>query len=272
MELRAPYLFGEGDGGRRSSVTISGDVTSAVLEVAVHGKWSRRLRADVTAGMRKCYAEHPKAVIADLHELDDPRAASVAVWLAARRAAHDTRPPVLLVLSMPPESPLAGRMHRVGAPTYLPMYDTMPRARAAVESARPLVHLLQLRLAPEITSGSAARNLVTDACQGWGLVPLLHPARLVMSELVNNAVEHARTECLVTVSRRGPGLHLSVRDGSSQMPRLLDPMPVVPGEPLNERGQGLRLVHSAATAWGAMSTRDGKTVWAVLGPRDADKY
>lgn len=266
MRVRAPYLFD--DDGRRCGLTVSGDVTTAVLEVAVNGRWSRRLGTDVAVGMRKCFAEQPAAVIADLHHLEDLKAASVPVWLAAGRAANDVQPPVRLVLSMPPASSLATRLRRVGAPRYLPMFDTMPQARAALAGGLPLPDLLQLRLPPEVTSGSAARNLISDACQAWDLMPLLHPARLVMSELVTNAVQHAGTEILVTVSRRGQALHVAVRDGSPDLPRLLEPLPVVPGEPLNERGQGLRLVHAGSTAWGAMPTSNGKVVWAVLGQRD----
>jgi anti-sigma regulatory factor (Ser/Thr protein kinase) len=267
VKVRAPYLFG-GDDGPGPCVTATGDVDSAVVELVVHGRWTARLGIDVSAGVRKCLAEHPVAVIADLHDMGDPKAASVAVWLAASRAGTALQPPVALVLSLPPETVLAGRLDRLGARRYLPMFATMPEARASVAARRPPVtDLMQLRLSPDVESPSAARNLVGDACLAWRLPELLHLARLVLSELVTNAVEHAGTEILVTVSRRGTGLHMSVRDGSPQLPRLLQPVPMVPGGPLDDRGQGLRIVHTGSAAWGAMPTRDGKVVWATLSTR-----
>jgi anti-sigma regulatory factor (Ser/Thr protein kinase) len=264
VKVDAPYLFG-GDDADGAHVTATGDVETAVVELSVHGRWSQRLGIDVSAGVRKCLAEHPVAVIADLHDMGDPKAASVAIWLAARRAGTALQPPVSLVLSLTPGTELAERLERLGARRYLPMFATMPEARASVADRRPPVSdLMQLRLPPDLDSPSTARNLVGDACQAWQLPGLLHPARLVLSELVTNAVEHARTDILVTVSRRGTGLHLSVRDGSPQLPRLLQPARAVPGAPLDERGQGLQIVHAAAAAWGSMPTRDGKVVWATL--------
>jgi anti-sigma regulatory factor (Ser/Thr protein kinase) len=271
VKVRAPYLFGGDDGAGRPHVTATGDVENAVVELAVHGRWSQRLGVDVSAGVRKCLAEHPVAVIADLHDMGDPKAASVAIWLAARRAGTALQPPVPLVLSLSPGTVLADRLERLGVRRYLPMFATMPEARASVADRRPPVSdLMQLRLPPDLESPSAARNLVGDACQAWQLPDLLHPGRLVLSELVTNAVEHAGTEILVTVSRRGTGMHLSVHDGSPQLPRLLQPAPMIPGAPLDDRGQGLRIVHAGSAAWGSMPARDGKVVWATLYPRAGD--
>ena len=267
MKVRAPYLFGGDDGTGRPHVTATGDVDTAVVELAVHGRWSARLGVDVSAGVRKCLAEHPVAVIADLHDMGDPKAASVAIWLAARRAGTALQPAVPLVLSLSPDTVLAGRLNRLGVRRYLPMFATMPEARASVAERRPPVSdLMQLRLPPDMDSPSAARNLVGDACLAWQLPDLLHRARLVLSELVTNAVEHAGTDILVTVSRRGNGLHMSVRDGSRDLPRLLEPARAIPGAPLDDRGHGLRIVHEGAAAWGSMPARDGKVVWATLYP------
>jgi anti-sigma regulatory factor (Ser/Thr protein kinase) len=267
MEGRPPYLFGStGSSGRAPSLTLTSDVETAVVEMAVHGRWSQRLGMDVSSGVRKCLAEHPSAVIADLHDMGDPDGASVALWIAGRRAATALQPPVQLVLCVPPEAPLAHRLQRVGAGGYLPVFPTMCAARAAVGSRLPLTDLLQLTLPPDLLSASLARNLVGEACQAWDLVELLHPARLVMSELVVNAAEHAGTDMIATVSRRGAGLHLSVRDGEPTLPQLRSLAPVVAGMPLDERGQGLHLVHAASAAWGAMPTQDGKVVWATMHP------
>ncbi|MBB3095602.1 anti-sigma regulatory factor (Ser/Thr protein kinase) [Actinoplanes campanulatus] len=124
-------------------------------------------------------------------------------------------------------------------------------------------------LAPDPDAASLARTLVADACMVWQLPGLLHPARRVMSELVLNAVEHAATALVVTVTRHGDGLHLAVSDGDPRLPRLRMMARVRRGVPLDERGRGLQLVQAAATRWGADRTATGKTVWAVLLPKPA---
>lgn len=132
----------------------------------------------------------------------------------------------------------------------------------------------QLSLGPEAKAEapSLARALVADACHAWDLPRLLHPARLVMSELTLNAVEHAGTNLVVSVERRGAALHLAVSDGIAKLPRLREPRPPRGGAPLDDRGRGLRTVQATASEWGATPTATGKVVWAVLrvdGGRDA---
>jgi signal transduction histidine kinase len=140
----------------------------------------------------------------------------------------------------------------------------MTEARAAVSKRLPMTDLLQLRLPPEPTAATEAALLIADACTAWSLPGLQHPARAIVTQLVNNAVEHAGTNMLVTISRRGRGLHLSVRDGDPRLPRLLNPNSRTGGDTDNERGHGLQAVNAHAVAWGAMPTRVGKVVWATV--------
>jgi anti-sigma regulatory factor (Ser/Thr protein kinase) len=125
---------------------------------------------------------------------------------------------------------------------------------------RPLI----VHLPAEPESPSIARNLVGEACCLWDRAHLLHPARLVVSELVTNAVDHARSEITVVVSRHGDGLHLAVADAVPDLPVVLPLAPPRPDRPLDERGRGLRTVRATATEWGAAATPTGKVVWATL--------
>ncbi len=126
---------------------------------------------------------------------------------------------------------------------------------------RPMV----MHLPAEPESPAVARNLVGDACCRWDRPHLLHPARLVVSELVTNAVEHAGSEITVVVSRHGDGLHLAVADAVPELPRILRIAPPRPDRPLDERGRGLRTVQATATDWGSAVTPSGKVVWATIG-------
>jgi anti-sigma regulatory factor (Ser/Thr protein kinase) len=83
---------------------------------------------------------------------------------------------------------------------------------------------------------------------------------LLASELVTNAVIHARTELRLQLELRGDLLHLAVRDGNPWMLRLV----IVPG-PQAEGGRGLWLVDQLAQAWGVNRHPDGgKLVWCTL--------
>jgi hypothetical protein len=188
------------------------------------------------------------------------------MWLAANRAAARMQPPVQLVLCVPPATHLAGKLGRLGTGRFLAMVADPAQARAAIAARAVLIDRMQLSgLPPHPQSASAARDLVGQACDAWDMRGLLHLGRSVISELACNVVEHARTPMVITVWRRATGLHLSIRDGDPRLPYLRDAATVIAGGRRDHGGgQGLRIVDAAATAWGAMPTRDGKLVWATL--------
>jgi anti-sigma regulatory factor (Ser/Thr protein kinase) len=84
---------------------------------------------------------------------------------------------------------------------------------------------------------------------------------LLTSELVTNAVIHARTELEVTVRYLDDGtVRVDVWDGNSRMPEpCLAPLDAT-------TGRGLGIVESLASAWGAEPKRNGKTVWFQVSP------
>ena len=80
---------------------------------------------------------------------------------------------------------------------------------------------------------------------------------LVASELATNAVVHADTPFSVTLASRRGGLHLAVRDSSSDLP-----VRMVAG-PSATAGRGLSMVEMLSAAWGVSPEQDGgKSVWA----------
>ncbi len=248
-------------------ITVERDIDADLTTLTVRGVWNPRLWSAASTGLRKCLAEHPTGLIVDLNALQDDGAASVATWMTAQRVAAQMTPPVQMAMCVPPTLRVADRLQRLGARKYLPVYATVRQARVALASRMQLTDRQQLILPPEPDSPSLARDLIGEACLAWQVPHLLHPCRLVMSELVTNAVEHAGSQITVTVTRRGIGLHLAVADTSSALPVLLTPTPPVPGEPLNDRGRGMRMVDSVATIWGCEPTATGKVVWAtVRGP------
>ncbi|MBM2622215.1 ATP-binding protein [Actinoplanes sp. LDG1-06] len=252
---------------KESAVHLECDVDASVVLLTVSGLWDRTLWKLTTERLQKCLAEHPEALIVDLTDLVDPTALSATTWMAAQRSAAAMMPSVQLALCIPPALPLADRMQRLGARDFLPVYAKVRQARVAIASRLPLTERLVLRLNPEPEAPSLARNLVSDACQAWDRIELLHPGRSVMSEIVTNAIEHAGTEMTVVVSLRGAGIHLSVADGVTDPPHQIKLSRVRRDQPLDERGRGLQVVSALAVAWGSLPTRTGKVVWATLQPR-----
>jgi hypothetical protein len=248
------------------AVHVESDVDAAVTLMTVLGAWGAALAQQATLALRKCLGDRPEALIVDLSALADPRTESAATWIGAQRAAARLEPSLQLALCVPPGGPLAGRLLRLCSREHLPVYARVRQARVAIAGRLRDGDRMSVTVRPEPEAPSIARNLVGDACRQWGLIGLLHPARAVMSELVTNAVEHARTELTVVVTRRGSGLQMAVSDRFEQHPRIIQQRRPRRGEPLDERGRGLQMVEATATAWGSLPTPVGKVVWATLQP------
>jgi Histidine kinase-like ATPase domain len=137
----------------------------------------------------------------------------------------------------------------------LPGYDSVAQARATWDDAEP-EERHSLALPPVPQSCADAREFVAKVCHGWGIKRPVRLAQILISELVSNAVMHARTGLDVTVRRLRGGIELSVRDdGATKLPADLPPDP---------RGFGLQLVEAMSDAWGSAPTGSGKVVWTRL--------
>ncbi|AKH83682.1 ATP-binding protein [Streptomyces sp. CNQ-509] len=106
-----------------------------------------------------------------------------------------------------------------------------------------------------------ARAQLRKALAGWGLTGIEEPVSLVVSELMTNAVVHARVppgrEILTRFVRQDGGVLIEVHDASDVWPEKR-----VPDEC---GGYGLLMVEKLAVRWG-VSARNGigKRVWAVV--------
>jgi anti-sigma regulatory factor (Ser/Thr protein kinase) len=246
-------------------LSVTGDDDGSVLLMAVRGSLDRTVLLRARAMVHKCLAGFPASLIVDLAELDDPVGASAPLWLTARRTGEGMQPRVRLMLCVRPGTVLAAQLCRLGARWFLPIFASVAEARAVLAGTPMLTDWSRLRLPPEPISARMARMLVADACRAWGLPQLVGAGQLVVSELVTNGVEHARTELLVTVARRGRGLYVAVRDGNPGPPPLVTPTSV-DAECTDEDGRGFSIVQQVATAWGTVPTHDGagKLVWASI--------
>jgi len=118
--------------------------------------------------------------------------------------------------------------------------------------------LVTLDLAPYPASVGVARRFTVDTLRRWGRDDLSTTGALLVTELVTNAILHARTMVQVCLERRGEIVRVEVRDGSPVRPALRD-------HGLDATtGRGLNLVARLAAAWGVDMGGSGKVVWAHL--------
>lgn len=100
------------------------------------------------------------------------------------------------------------------------------------------------------------RHQVARVLTLWELHHLAPVAELLLTELVTNAVRHARTPFSVMMRWNGRDLRCEVTDANPLPPR---PQPAA--DPLGAGGRGLLLIEQLATAWGTELVPHGKTVW-----------
>ncbi|MEV4642215.1 ATP-binding protein [Actinoplanes sp. NPDC049548] len=240
-------------------VTCVHEPTQAVTQVMVHGGWGHRLRDEVSWVLRACVAETPRVLLVDAARLDDPAGESAATWRIAARYAAESDPPISVIVCA-----AAGGLRRRLATGGVEQVPSMAAGLAAVARADDRAAVTHhVSLPAQHGVAALARTMAADTCVAFALPHLDYPARLIVSELVGNAVEHAGTNLDVWVSMRGAMVHLAVQDRSPALPPLLD------ARPGNVRagGMGLRIVAATATAWGALPCAVGKVVWATLATR-----
>jgi anti-sigma regulatory factor (Ser/Thr protein kinase) len=131
----------------------------------------------------------------------------------------------------------------------------------AADSPEAPPHTARTKLRPEALAASSARRFVRSQLERWSLVELSDAAELCVSELVTNAVLHARTPIEVDV-RAGRGV-LRVEVCDSGGARIDLPPPREPGETL-ESGRGLYIVQALSAGTGVYAGRHGTCVWFEL--------
>jgi anti-sigma regulatory factor (Ser/Thr protein kinase) len=106
-----------------------------------------------------------------------------------------------------------------------------------------------------------ARRATRQVLASWQLAYLREPADLIVSELVANAIQHARgsgSEVGLLLKTDGTRMRVEVHDHDP-----LPPQPRIPA-PLDESGLGFKIIEATADRWGVRKIAQGKAVWADL--------
>lgn len=205
-----------------------------------------RVRSALLAGL----AHEPEALIVDVAELTVADPGAVAVLGDIARDTADW-PAAHLVICAPGGD---GPWRASG----LPVWPGHAEAVAALGRPTP-GQRLSLALDPVVGAARRARELITEACLRWDRPELVGPASIVVTELVNNVVSHARTAMIVRVALRGDTMTVAVQDHHPGTPRFTGRVPAT-----SYGGRGLLLIDSVSRRWGDLRLDDGKVVWAIL--------
>lgn len=116
--------------------------------------------------------------------------------------------------------------------------------------------LAHLPLTPDLSAAKKARRWVLDQLT-------LEPDRaqdvaLLVSELVTNAVLHARTRLVVGVVQVEDLVLITVEDRDLVMPQQQ------PYSRTRTNGRGIALLETLSERWGVERDESGKTVWCVV--------
>jgi anti-sigma regulatory factor (Ser/Thr protein kinase) len=110
-------------------------------------------------------------------------------------------------------------------------------------------------LEPTTASPALARAYCDDVLCGAVDAERRDDARLVVSELVTNAVKHARTRIELTIVLRAAVVRIEVTDFGVDRPQLWVG---------DEGGRGIPIVEALSRDWGVLDLGSAKTVWCEL--------
>ena len=115
-----------------------------------------------------------------------------------------------------------------------------------------------------LESTTTARRFAERTLRRWRITDeRFETARLLVSELVANAVTHAQSPTELSLDLSPERLRVEVRDQARERPEVQHPT----HEQLT--GRGLMIVEALADRWGVDDEPPGKVVWFELGPGHA---
>lgn len=116
-------------------------------------------------------------------------------------------------------------------------------------------HVATWQVLPDPAMVADARKDASRQLSEWGLDEAAFITELVVSELVTNAIRHARPPIQLRLIHDRT-LICEVSDGSTTAPHLRR------ARTYDEGGRGLLLVAQLTQGWGTRQTKDGKIIWA----------
>lgn len=219
--------------------------------------------ADGQRGIELATHLHPDLILLDLVM---PHLAGLEALPGLREAAPAAK---VVVVSNTEDDTLEAEARSLGAVGYLEkglspseLVEGLLATAGALEAIERGVSEARSRLAAEVKSARSARHFVESTLAAWDSSEPTDVVKLLVSELVTNAVLHARSEAEVVVQLRPRSIRVEVLDRSPDLPIVRQV------EPEATSGRGMALVSALASAWGTRRLPQGKAVWFEV-PRSA---
>jgi anti-sigma regulatory factor (Ser/Thr protein kinase) len=153
---------------------------------------------------------------------------------------------------------IAREEHRPALDALCRLHSSVNGHLVDVDGSDPALAEATHRFERSVHAPRDARHFVADTLEAWRCPTLVDDAALIVTELATNAVVHAHTDFIVTLTRGRRGVRISVLDSSYVAPTVA----IAPRG--STSGRGLALVAAVANRWGDGSVGSGKVVWAEL--------
>ena len=114
----------------------------------------------------------------------------------------------------------------------------------------------------DVNSPWLARTWVTEQLAGRVDVSVIDAFRLIVSELITNAILHAVGAIELCVAVHSGQARVEVTDEGRDCDVVVIPIAS------EEHGRGLRVVDATADRWGCRPTDHGKMIWAEIDLHD----
>lgn len=244
-----------------SRLDVTAEAVDASTLLTVVGELDTGTYRNLRDQIVKAALEEPAAVLIEVSGLVVAAESAWVVFTSARW--HVTRwPEVPLVLVC---LHAAGRsaIRRNGVARFNPVYRTVDDAAAAVAASGPLPPRRRARaeLPADRSSLSSARAMVVDWLTAWSLEALIPVAKIIVTALVENVLQHTQSAPNLRLEVRDDTLTVAVADESR--------VPAAVREDFDgDRPSGLKIVSAVSRMWGVAPAPTGKTVWAVIGPEN----
>jgi anti-sigma regulatory factor (Ser/Thr protein kinase)/anti-anti-sigma regulatory factor len=242
---------------QRSRCDWTVEATFPVALIVLRGVLDATTVGAFGTALSKALSDRPNALVVDVAGLrcDDP------IWLT--RFLSTSRPaaewPGAALLLAGAQGRFAELLATPELRRGIAVYPSRADALAATRRS-PAPPQIRLALAASFCEPAHAREVALAALRRWQIpMELCHLIEVVVSELVTNAVRHARTPSELTMRISGRYLHVAVQDGSTAQPTA-----GLPADDLASGGRGMHIVAGVAHSWGIHTTVGGKVVWAAF--------
>lgn len=207
----------------------------------------------------KAALEEPTAVIVDVTALHVPSPSACAVFTSARwQVSRWPDVPVLIACS---HAARREALRQSGIARYIPIHPDIEAAADAVGTLAKgrIRRRARVELLRSPHSVQEARDFVTECLLEWSHQRLITAAKLIVTELVRNALVHTESTPSLRVESSGQLVTIAVDDGSVCPPTLRETT-------FKRPVTGLEIVAGLSRAWGSAPSLSGKTVWAIIDP------